>query len=108
MIPALQKAVVPYLDIEGIEAAALVSTDGLLITWVGDAVANPEAIAANAASALASISTLAAEMGTALPRFLRLGLPDRDLILAPLTGDLALVLLGRDEAIGNLAGRGPA
>lgn len=104
--PSLKEIILPYMEIEGMAAAALVSNDGLLVAWAGDRRLDPEAIAANAASVLSSVQALASALGTGLPGLIDLGLPGNDLMLAPLTGDLTLVLVGRDDAIRSLARRG--
>ena len=96
---ALQRIIAPYLEIEGIEAAGLFTADGLLVAWGGDRRLDPEAIAAHAASALSSLRALAGELDSTFPRTINLGLPGRDLILAPLTGDLSLALVGRQDAV---------
>lgn len=99
-VPAFDKTLTPYLEIEGIEASALVSTDGLLVAWTGERRRmDPEVIAANAASALSLLSALAGKLGARLPGAVSLGLPGRDLILASLTEDLLLVLVGRADVI---------
>ena len=98
----LQGTIDSYLEIDGIEAAGLITADGLLAAWTGGDGMNPEAISAHAASAFSSLRSLAAESGTRLPRIINLGLPGRDLILSHLTRDLILILLGREDAVRNL------
>lgn len=96
---SLQSAIAPYLAIDGIEAAGLFTADGLLVVWGGDRRLDPEAIAAHAASALSSLKALADELDSVFPQVINLGLPGRDLILAPLTGELSLALIGREDAV---------
>ncbi|MHB0866361.1 MAG: roadblock/LC7 domain-containing protein [Thermoleophilia bacterium] len=95
----LQKVIAPYLAIDGIEAAGLFTADGLLVAWGGDRRLDPESIAAHAASALSSLRALAGELDSVFPRTINLGLPGRDLILAPLSGELSLALIGREDAV---------
>lgn len=104
-IPSLKNTLMPYLEIEGMEAAALVSTDGLLVAWAGErGKLDPESMAANAALALFSLNNLAAVLGHGISGAVNLGLSGRDLLLAPVTGDLLLVLIGRDDIIKGLVG----
>ncbi|MFA6002041.1 MAG: roadblock/LC7 domain-containing protein [Thermoleophilia bacterium] len=93
----LDNVLASYMDIDGLTAAALVSADGLLVASAGDS-ANLEAIAAHTASAMSSAASLAAELGTGLPR-MTLALPDQALVFAPLTGDLFLVLIGNQSLL---------
>ncbi len=90
---SLAEIVSPYLDIGPVLAAALVSTDGLLVAAAGGGV-DLEALAAHSASALAATSALAAELGGP-PRLLSLETGNRGLILAPLTKDVFLALAGK-------------
>lgn len=94
---ALDNVLTPYMDIDGIAAAALVSADGLLVASAGDN-SNLEAIAAHSASAMSSAASLAAELGADLPR-MTLELPDQALVFAPLTVDLFLVLIGKQNLL---------
>ena len=94
---ALDNVLAPYMDIDGIAAAALVSADGLLVASAGDNT-NLEAIAAHTASAMSSAAELGAELGASLPR-MTLELPDQTLVFAPLTGDLFLVLVGNQNLL---------
>lgn len=94
---ALDNVLTPYMDIEGIAAAALVSADGLLVASTGDN-SNLEAIAAHTASAMSSAASLARELDTDLPR-MTLELPGQALVFAPLTVDLFLVLVGNQDLL---------
>ena len=89
----LDDVLTPYMDIDGVVAAALVSTDGLLVATTGDN-SNLEAIAANSASAMSSAVSLAGELGSGRPRMMTLELTGQTLVFAPMTSDLFLVLVG--------------
>lgn len=93
----LDNVLAPYMDFDGIAAAALVSADGLLVAAAGDAT-NLEAIAAHTAPAMSSAASLAAELGANLPRMTLL-LSDKALLFAPLTSDLFLVLVGNHNLL---------
>ena len=88
----LENIAASYLDMEGVTAAALVSVDGLLVAAAGDG-AGLEGVAAHAASTLASCLSLSREFDGASPRMIVLKLAGSDLVLAPLTEDLFLVLV---------------
>jgi predicted regulator of Ras-like GTPase activity (Roadblock/LC7/MglB family) len=103
MRPALEKVIAPYLEIQGIDAAGLVSSDGLLVAWLGDDAGDPESLAANAAAAISSLESMARELGARPPRVINAGLPGRDLIIARLTDELCLILIGREAEIRGLA-----
>ena len=98
---SLTKIISPYLVIEGVTTAALVSTDGLLVTVAGGEEIDMQALAAHSASALAVINVLAEELGGP-PRILSLEVSRQGLILAPLTKEVFLALAG-DPAILSLA-----
>ena len=94
----LDDVLTPYMDIDGVAAAALVSTDGLLVATTGDD-SNLEAIAANSASAMSSAVSLAEELGSNRPRIMTLELTGQTLVFAPLTIDLFLVLVGSQRLL---------
>lgn len=100
-IAGLEQTLTPYLKLEGVEAAGLVSIDGLPVAWAG-ARMKPEVIAAHAASVFSSLNALASVLGDRFYRAINLGLPGRDLILAPMTEDLLLVIVGRADVIKSL------
>ncbi len=89
---SLAEIITPYLDIESVTAAALVSWDGLLVVSAGSGI-DMEALAAHSASALAATGALAAELGGP-PRILSLETGSHGLILAPLTQEVFLALAG--------------
>lgn len=91
---ALQGILSPYLEFDGIDAAMLVSTDGLLIASAGNQDYDREAIAAYSAAALSAAIGLAEELDTDLSRSVTLELAGNQLTLAPLTVDLFLLLMG--------------
>ena len=100
----MEAIVEPYLEIEGVVAAALVSTDGLRVAAAGGAGLDIEALAAYAASIMSSAVGLAQELETDLPSSLALDFPGRHLILAPVNEDLFLLLASEGDRI--LAGPG--
>ena len=91
---ALQGILTPYLEFEGIDAAMLVSTDGLLIASAGNQEYNREALAAYSAAAFSAAVGLAEELDTDLSGSVVLELRGIHMTLAPLTTDLFLLLLG--------------
>lgn len=91
----LENITASYLDMEGVSAAALVSVDGLLVAAAGDG-ARLEGVVAHAASTLASCLSLSKEFDGASPKMIVLKLAGRDLVLAPLTEDLFLVLVAAE------------
>lgn len=91
---ALDGILVPYLEIEGIETAMLVSADGLLIAAAGEHDCDREALAAYSAAALSAAAGLAEELETGLTGSISLELLRTHLTLAPLTADLFLLLVG--------------
>jgi predicted regulator of Ras-like GTPase activity (Roadblock/LC7/MglB family) len=102
---ALESIIAPYLDIDEVSVAALVSNDGLLIAVAGTAGLDLEAAAALAASTLASAAGLAGELAAGGPRLVALDLDGLGLVLAPLSGEMFL-LLGGTPGILALARRG--
>ena len=90
--PSMDAIVAPYLEIEGVIAAALVSSDGLRVASAGGDELDLEALAAYAASVMSSAVGLADELETDLPSSLALDFPERHLILAPVSEDLFLLL----------------
>lgn len=94
-----EAALEPWLAVEGVEVAALVSVDGLLVAWVGSPAYHRQAVAARAASALGALEALAAELGAATPAAIKAGLPGADTLLVPIGNDLALFILARAGAL---------
>ena len=90
---SLEQIVSPYLEITGVRAAALVSTDGLLVAAVGGWEFDLEAVASHAAAVLSSVTGLATELG-GFPRIFSCDLTGQGLILAPLTDEVFLALWG--------------
>ncbi|MBI5869728.1 MAG: roadblock/LC7 domain-containing protein [Actinobacteria bacterium] len=91
---ALQGILSPYLEFDGIDAAMLVSTDGLLIASAGNQEYDREALAAYSAAALSAAVGLAEELDTDLSGSVTLELAGNHLTLTPLTVDLFLLLMG--------------
>ena len=83
----------PYLDIDGVAAAALVATDGLLVVSTGATGLDLEALAAYGASALESARGLATELDLGLPRNITIDLSGRGLLLAPVAEGIFLMLI---------------
>lgn len=102
----LEDTIYPYLDIEGVAAAALVATDGLLVSSVGDTAGfDLEAVAAYAATTISAADELSSQLSTGNKRVITLDIPERGLIIAPVTRDLLLVLIGRQQSILSLVNR---
>jgi predicted regulator of Ras-like GTPase activity (Roadblock/LC7/MglB family) len=97
----------PYLELEGVESAALASREGFLVAASGNGDRNFESLAAHAASMLAIAKELAAETGQQAPKVISLNLGSRGIILAPLNKELFLILTG-DRAILDLTGESTA
>lgn len=91
--------VAPYLEIEGITAAALVSAQGLLVASAGAIDLNLEALAAYVATIMSSATSLANELDAGLLKSVSLELPERVLFLARVSDDLFLVLIGDDAGV---------
>ena len=86
----------PYLEIEGIVSAALVSHEGLLVTSRGADDLNLEALAAYIASVMASAHRLASELTAGRPKSSHLELiAARPGSMTPLGPDVFLLLVGR-------------
>ena len=83
-----------YLELEAVDAAALVTRDGLLVASAGAAVCDFETLGALAAPALSIARELANEFGEPEPALVSLNLSERGLIFAPLNPDIFLILVG--------------
>ena len=90
---SLERLLVPYLEIEGVDAALLVSTDGLLVSRAGGAGRDLDALAARTAALVASAGDLSEELGNRI-RLLALDNDGEAVILAPLTAELQLMIMG--------------
>jgi predicted regulator of Ras-like GTPase activity (Roadblock/LC7/MglB family) len=91
--------VAPYLEVEGIRAAALVSAQGLLVASVGAIDLNLEALAAYVATIMSSATSLANELNAGSLKSVSLKLPECVLFLALVSDDLFLVLVGDDAGV---------
>ncbi len=96
---SLEQVLSPYLEISGVNTASLVSSDGLLVASAGGAGLNLEALAARAALLAAATAELSSELG-GRPRILALDNDGVGIILAPLTSDLLLVIVGTTKILG--------
>ncbi|MHB8858484.1 MAG: roadblock/LC7 domain-containing protein [Thermoleophilia bacterium] len=96
----MEQIVAPYLEVEGVAAAALVSRDGLLVASAGGADLGLDALAAYSASIMSSAMGLSQELGTDPPSSLALEFPVRKLTLALLTDELLLMLVGSGKRSG--------
>ncbi|RJQ45675.1 MAG: hypothetical protein C4534_04025 [Gaiellales bacterium] len=104
----LEATIAPYLEIDGVEAALLASNDGLLVAAMGGGGLNLEAIAAYAATTISAADELSAQLDSGQRRTVTLGVAGRGLIIAPVTDDILLIIVGQDHAIRTLAeGRHP-
>lgn len=99
----LETIVEPYLEIPGVTTAALVSTDGLLVAFAGEESLDLEAIAAYAATTISAADELSSQLESGKRRVVTLDLPDHGLIIAPVTDDVLLVLVGQNHLIRALA-----
>ncbi len=96
----MENIIAPYLEMEGVAAAALVSTDGLLVASAGGTALGLEALAAYSASIMSSAKGLSEELETEPPRSLALDFPGRTLTLALLNDELLLMLVGKPTRSG--------
>jgi predicted regulator of Ras-like GTPase activity (Roadblock/LC7/MglB family) len=96
---SLEQVLTPYLEISGVNTAALVSSDGLPVASAGGAGVNLEALAVRAAILAAATAELSSELG-GRPRILALDNDGMGVILAPLTSDLLLVIVGAKKILG--------
>ena len=94
---SLDRVLTPYLELDGIDAAMLVSTDGLLIAAAGTHEFDIEALAAYSATALSAAIGLAEELETRLTGSVTLDLHSAHLTLAQLSADLFLILVGSHD-----------
>ncbi|MHB0914732.1 MAG: roadblock/LC7 domain-containing protein [Thermoleophilia bacterium] len=100
----LEATILPYLEIGGVDNAALVSSDGLLVASVGDGSLEMEAIAAYVATTISAAGELSSQLESAERRIVSLDLPDHGMIIAPVTDDILLVLVGQSHLIRHLGG----
>lgn len=98
----LEAIISPYLEIDGVDLAALVSSDGLLVAAVGNVDLNREAIAAYVATTISAADELSTQLDSGRRRLVTLDLPDRGLIIAPVSTDLMLVLVGQNHITRSL------
>ncbi len=84
----------PYLEIDGIIAAALVSREGFPVAKAGGPELDFTALSAYCASTLASATKLAVELGRKKAGNIYVKMDGRELVLAPLTSDLILLIVG--------------
>jgi len=85
--------VVPYLQIDGVITAALVSAEGLPVAAAGSTEVSVEVLAAYAGAAMSAAVELAGELEMQTPRILTLDFSGRALILAPVTNEIFLLLI---------------
>ncbi len=100
----MESLVAPYLDLEGVEAAALVSTDGFTVAAAGSGI-DFDALGAHAAALLATARELAAEMEQQPPKALSIDLGRRGLVVAPIDNEVFLVLAGSALVLQHARGR---
>ena len=99
----LEATITPYLEIGGIETAALVSHEGLLVATAGSDALNMEAVAAGVATSLTAAEELASQPDSDRARTFTLEHAGRGLLIAPVTDDILLVLVGQNHVIRSLA-----
>jgi predicted regulator of Ras-like GTPase activity (Roadblock/LC7/MglB family) len=98
----LEAIIEPYLDIAGIDSAALVSRDGLLVAATGDCRLDLEAVAAYTATTISAADELWSQLESGRRRFVSLDLVDNGLVIAAVTDDILLVLIGQKRSIRSL------
>lgn len=101
----LEAIIKPYLEIDGVDSAALVSRDGLLVGSVGASDLDLEAVAAYAATTVSAADELWSELTSSRRRFISLDLADSGLVIAAVTDDILLILVGRKSDIRYLLER---
>ncbi len=95
---SLKEIISPYLEIAGVFSVALATTEGLLVSVAGENGVRMEAVAALAAGSLTNIAALAAELGDHL-RIMGFDFHRQGLIIAPLTREVFLILLGSEDIL---------
>lgn len=95
---SLETVLAPYLEIAGVFAALLISTDGLLVSRAGGAGIELDALAARAAPLVAASLELAGELSVR-PRLVALDSEAIGVIVAPLTSELLLVIVGARDIL---------
>lgn len=104
----LEEILSPYLEIDGIESAALVSRDGLLVAAVGECNLDLEAVAAYTATTVSAADELWSELTSNGRRFISLDLAESGLVIAAINDDILLILVGRKGDVRSLLERHPA
>lgn len=99
----LEEIIRPYLEIAGVATAALVANDGLLVAFAGEDNLDLEAVAAYAATTISAAGELSSQVDSGQRRIVTLDLPDHGVIIAPVTDDILLVLVGQNRLIRALA-----
>jgi predicted regulator of Ras-like GTPase activity (Roadblock/LC7/MglB family) len=94
----------PYLELKGVKAAALISSEGLPVAETGTGGYDFKALGAYAAAILANASDLAGELGGDGIRAASINLYSLGLVLLPLNSELLLVLAGDSDILGLAAG----
>jgi predicted regulator of Ras-like GTPase activity (Roadblock/LC7/MglB family) len=103
--PIMKELIKPYLELSGVDAAAMASLEGFLVASVGDSNAEEfEALAAHAASILSLAGELALEMGQRAPKLVTIDLGSRGMVLAPLNSEMFLMLAGDHKVLGLVRG----
>jgi predicted regulator of Ras-like GTPase activity (Roadblock/LC7/MglB family) len=101
----MKELIEPYLELTGVDAAAIVSQEGFLVASTGNSSAEEfEALAAHAASILSFAGELALEMGQRGPRLVTIDLGSQGMILAPLNSEMFLILSGGRKIFGLTQG----
>lgn len=101
----MKELIEPYLELNGVDAAAMVSQEGLLVASTGNSSPKDfEALAAHAASILSLAGELALEMGQRAPNTVSVDLGDRGMILAPLNREMFLILTGNRKILDLVEG----
>lgn len=89
-----QDIVASYLELDAVEASALITSDGLLVASAGDSVYDLETLAALSSPMISKAREFAAEFGGPEPGLMSLSLSGHGVILAPMSEDMFLVLVG--------------
>lgn len=96
----MKEIIEPYLELAGVDAAALASLEGFLIASAGNISHQGfEALVAHAASMISIMHELALEMGQPSQKIVTLDLGHRSIILAPLNSEIFLMLEGDSSII---------
>jgi predicted regulator of Ras-like GTPase activity (Roadblock/LC7/MglB family) len=81
---------------DGVDAAAFISREGLVVSWQGEKETNRDGLAAQAAAVMDSGAALGGELAGGGAKTIALRFENAGALIVPVNDDLSLLLLGRD------------